>query len=192
MFLRGRKAQVVPVLGIAGAGVGAVSGFLSAQSQRQSVENAYSTIQAAVLEVLQVINSKSIKENVEYGARICQRKDGLYIIQGPYTDRDRRSVQARPCASGTTAVARVHTHGSAERFYTDSKGKRYELEPEDFSQTDLDLADQYNEFSYLGTPSGRVLEYVPVQVNQARFRASGQYGPLPWKGVKGEIATGVK
>lgn len=111
----------------------------------------YPTVNAAGIQAIKDINSKSISEGVEYAGRIYRLSNGLYSYTEPKPGT-KRSSNPGYCPSGTSRAGRYHTHGADDpAFYN-----------EDFSDRDKDNADDERVPSFLGTPNRFIKIYVPT------------------------------
>jgi Domain of unknown function (DUF4329) len=110
----------------------------------------FRTADAAAIAAIEDINATSIAQNFEYAGRILTRSSG-FTFTPPQTLKlrdDSYAGQKTPDSIGT-----YHTHSG-------------EFEPTDeiFSINDKGKATLGKEYSYLGTPRGRILKYTPVDL----------------------------
>ncbi|MFK3651113.1 RHS repeat-associated core domain-containing protein [Lysobacter enzymogenes] len=97
------------------------------------------------------INPQSIKEDFEYQGWIYRTKNNYYSYTTPHTDRAAHYNIPSPRPAG--ALGRYHTHGDdGDPLYDD----------ENFSPKDKDIP--YGDSEWLGTPTGRILQYSTTNV----------------------------
>ena len=105
-------------------------------------------------------NPLSIGEGVELGARICMKlKTGKILVTDTKVG-DMRSVSPTECPEGTVSVARLHTHGGINfRF----KSEEFSL-PDRINANDETVEVGHTVYSYLGTPEGKFLKFIPASI----------------------------
>jgi len=128
----------------------------------------------AAKDAIRRFNPQSIKEGREYGGTIYRlpRSDRFaYVdtpnIQGTGFSGGHVSTE-QPIPAGATEAGRWHTHGRTESF-TD----------EDFSQSDVRLANRRRLPSWLGTPTGAIKEAVPTKAGAVILDVEPSKGTRP-------------
>ncbi len=101
-------------------------------------------------------NDDSIRNEIEIGTLIHVTRDNKFYYETPYTDNEKQRVQHTIDSKDKTIVAIVHTHGSY--------GSRMLSEFFSFGEENSDLANaqKSNLVSYLVTPGGKLLKYIPT------------------------------
>ena len=110
----------------------------------------FSTADVAAIAALDEILSVSVANNWEYAGRV-RKMGGGYVYTKPKTLKKDADSDAGPIAAGN--VGSYHTHAGG--FYDTD---------EDFSPQDKLKATLAREYSYLGTPRGRILRFTPIDL----------------------------
>jgi len=142
----------------------------SSQAGRAGFPNA----DAAGIAAIQEVNPISIAVKLEFSGSVFQRGRGTFFgFTPPKKGETTASDPNVPVPAGTTKVAIYHTHGTG---YQNSSAA------ESFSVEDREICKQQSKrsghlvFNYLGTPSGRILKFVP-RPNEAGI-GNGSIVPL--------------
>jgi RHS repeat-associated protein len=134
----------------------------------------FKTPQAAAKDAVKFINPTSIKENREYGGMIYSDKAGQFKASDPVKGTgDTVNPHDSPAPAGAKVVGDYHTHGNYSQKGPDGKPvatgdpKKDDYGSDKFSGGDkrgiaADAAKAGGDYKgYLGTPSGKVLQYDP-------------------------------
>ena len=138
----------------------------------------FTTREAAAKDALNYINPTSIKENAEYAGMIYQNSgDTNFYATKPATQGEGTKAVASVPPPGGKPVARYHTHGDySEKRHgivvRTSNPKKDGWNSDHFSKDDRDSAKKATKIEgvsdwreYLGTPSGKLLQYNPYIKN---------------------------
>lgn len=118
----------------------------------------FATPEAAAIDALNYINSKSICENREYGGYVYKKwswgrgSAPRYTYEEPKRGSSRAVTMPKPPLFHSTATA-YHTHAAADPSFGDGNFK--------FSNDDLTFGNRMGVPTYLGTPKGEILKYSP-------------------------------
>jgi hypothetical protein len=124
------------------------------------------TPEGAVVKALNQINPMSQEQQWEYGGFILEEVVNgkpVYYASVPYTDQSGLEIQYPATGlnqndpAGFTTVATYHTHVIPN---LEGAGN---TQPNEFSDADESLARTREFLSYLATPEGHLLEYVPKE-----------------------------
>jgi RHS repeat-associated protein len=148
--------------------VGAIASHFT-QSKDVKKQERFDSARAAAIAALQAINAESIENNWEYAGSICENLDGSFVYTPPTTIYSEKESEAEPCASGQKQAGYYHTHAAA------NKPGQFER----FSRQDVINANDAGVPEFLGTPSGRIKMYDPVnaRVSPGNFRKAGVFLP---------------
>jgi RHS repeat-associated protein len=162
-----KGAMGLTALQIAG-NVGAIASHFT-QSKDVKKQERFDSAIAAAIAALQSINAQSIEENQEYAGSICENLDGSFVYTPPTTIKKKDVSEPEPCDSGQKQAGYYHTHAAA------NKPGQFER----FSRGDVIAANEANVPEFLGTPSGRIKMYDPVnaRVSPKNFRKAGVFLP---------------
>ena len=120
----------------------------------------------AGLHAMDKINSKSVRENKEYGGFVC-KKDNEYFYTKAITNNDHDGINFSgvSCPQGADKVGTYHTHGN----YSDAEGNKTSKEndaydslhysPRDITGASIDSEGRKEFVCYLATPDGSRWEY---------------------------------
>jgi uncharacterized protein DUF4329 len=108
----------------------------------------FSTAHDAAVAALRAINATSVREDREYGGRVCRQSDGSFIYTGPIGGT-RDSVRPGSCPENTTLSAGYHTHGGYSPY------ANY------FSGTDIRNANRYGVPTYMASYTSSIRLYDP-------------------------------
>lgn len=111
----------------------------------------YCSARAAAAAAISDVNPKSVATGTEYAGRIYQTPGGAYSYSAPLRGGSDWSFTGLP-VPGVSNIGIYHTHGDSSGF------------PERLSSADITRAEREGMVSYVGTPAGRLLEYVPRSV----------------------------
>lgn len=136
-------------------GLGAVGIGLVTSSGNPALDQAprFPTQPNAAFAVLSVVNPISVSGNVEHGGSIYRNPDGTFSPSPLVVEGTVDSVVFNPhdlVPPGTQATAAWHTHGAGLPGYVN----------EFFSPGDIAASHYWGIDGYLGTPMGRMFEYV--------------------------------
>ena len=133
----------------------------------------YDTQNQAARAALNNSNGASIKQNREYGGLIYENKNGKYHFTGPVEGTD-QGVDPHDAKAprGTRVVGDYHTHGDYSVMGPNGNAVRtHDPHRDDFNSNHFSRPDKQGVANdargkpeyrgYLGTPSGRFLEYNP-------------------------------
>ncbi|MYM21098.1 DUF4329 domain-containing protein [Duganella sp. FT135W] len=114
----------------------------------------FQTLDAAAKDALKYVNALSIQIDLEIGGRLYKLKDGRYTYGWPELGMKSQLYRHPPVdASIGTAAGAYHTHAA------DTGGHRANI----ISGHDKTVADCEGVATYVATPAGDVLKYVPVR-----------------------------
>lgn len=136
-------------------GLGAVGFGTVVSSGNSTLDQSprFATQPQAAYAILSAINPISVSRNREHGGSIFRNPDGTYSPSESVIEGTPHSVAYNPhdlVPPGTRATADWHTHGAFDPNYVN----------EFFSPQDIAFSHHYGIDGYLGTPQGRMFEYV--------------------------------
>lgn len=113
----------------------------------------YKDIDSAGIQAIRNINRKSIKEDREYGGRICRTRNGKCVYTPPETGNTAALKKIPdPCPSNIKDIVWYRTNGANRNGYRN----------EVFSGSDQEWSDKLNIPGYLAPPSGAIKKYTPI------------------------------
>ncbi len=110
----------------------------------------------AAFAIMSVVNPLSVRRNLEYGGSIYRNPDGTFSPSRLVVEGTPLSVAFNPhllVPKGRRASAAWHTHGATTPGYVN----------EFFSPGDIHFSNFYLVDMYLGTPMGRMFEYIRTE-----------------------------
>lgn len=152
--------------GMAQAALSAVGFGLLVSSGNATLDQSprFATQPQAAYAVLSVVNPVSVARNREHGGAIYRNPDGTYSPSETVVEGTPTSVNFNPHAlvpPGTLATADWHTHGAYDPRYVN----------EFFSPQDIAFSHYHGIDGYLGTPQGRMFEYVLAEQRVYQYLA---------------------
>ncbi|WP_256081716.1 RHS repeat-associated core domain-containing protein [Massilia sp. YIM B04103] len=113
----------------------------------------YRTANAAAIQAIKDINAMSIQANLEIGGRIYKTANGMFTYGMPEVGLPDRLYRTPPvCESIGKNIGLYHTHAA------ETSGHNANI----ISRNDKRIADEERVPSYVGTPRGEVLKYIPI------------------------------
>ncbi len=139
-------------------GLGAVGVGLVVRSSDTVLDQTprYAQQPQAAFAILSLVNPISVKNNVEHGGSIYRNPDGSFSPSQLVVVGSPDSVAFNPhllVPKGSRASAAWHTHGATTPGFVN----------EFFSPPDINFFNFYQVDGYLGTPMGRMFEYVRLE-----------------------------
>ncbi|MDQ1925100.1 DUF4329 domain-containing protein, partial [Massilia pseudoviolaceinigra] len=112
----------------------------------------YSTPDRAATQAIRDVNPRSIKENLEYGGRICIISKNKCTYTPPVKGTRTHATGIPNCPANQSNGGIYHTHGDHKAGYWATV----------FSGGDQTISDAEGMPIYLGNPDGLILKYTPI------------------------------
>lgn len=126
-------------------------------SKSQAGRVTYRTADAAGIAAVQEVNPISIAVKAEFSGAVYQL-GSFFSFTPPKKGEATASDPNVPVPAGTTKVAIYHTHGAG--YQNSSAAESFSIEDREISKQQSKRSGQLV-FNYLGTPSGKVLKFIP-------------------------------